>query len=250
MQAPVRGLHPLITFIREFPMKLIALVLILASLGVADVHAEPKAVTPDPAATVVGPAWRITHADAANVPAEGKQVIRLIAEGDSANGIVGLALPPGTSFSTGTIALDLKGKNVRQRSFLGVAFNVIDAKTFEAVYFRPFNFRADEPMRNRAVQYIAWPDNTWEHLRKSAPGAFENAVNPVPDPDAWFHAEIEVTDEQVRVFVNHAREPSLVTRRLSKGGVLRPAGLFVDSSDGHYSGLSVMPLKFHQPQAN
>jgi hypothetical protein len=32
---------------------------------------------------------------------------------------------------------------------------------------------------------------------------------PVPDPDSWFHARIEVTDREVRVFVNDAKEPSL-----------------------------------------
>ena len=149
---------------------------------------------------------------------DGKRAVRLTAEGDSANGIVGLALPVGSSFSTGTIEIDLKGKNVRQRSFLGVAFNVANERTFEAIYFRPFNFRAEEPMRSRSVQYVAWPVNTWEHLRKSAPGRFEKSVNPVPDPDSWFHARIEVTDSQVRVFVNEAKEPSLVTRRLLIGG--------------------------------
>lgn len=89
----------------------------------------------------------------------------------------------------------------------------------------------------RAVQYIAWPANTWEQLRKNRPEQFENAVNPVPDPDGWFHALIEVSDTRVRVYVDHAKEPSLVVERLSKGGVRRPAGLFVDSADGLYANL-------------
>lgn len=222
-------------------MKHIALALALASLGMPGVHAE-SSLAPRLSSMALGPAWQVTHADSENLIADGKLAIHLVAEGDSANGLVGLALPPGVSFSTGRIALDLKGRNIRQRSFLGVAFNVVDARTFEAIYFRPFNFKADEPMRRRAVQYVSWPGNTWEHLRTNTPGQFENAVQPVPDPDGWFHAEIEVTDAQVRVFVNHAKEPSLVVRRLSKGGVQRPAGLFVDSADGHYSNLTFLPL--------
>jgi hypothetical protein len=213
-------------------MNIIALTLVLASLGLTQVSAQGRPATPDLSTIADGKSWKVFH---------------LTAEGDSANGIVGLALPRSLEFSTGLIEIDLKGKNVRQRSFLGVAFNVVDEKTFEAVYFRPFNFKAEEPMRHRAVQYIAWPTNTWEQLRKSAPGQFENSVNPVPDPDGWFHAQIEVTARQVRVFVNHAKEPSLVTHRLSSGGVQRPVGLFVDSADGQYANLKVTPLKFLSP---
>jgi hypothetical protein len=224
-------------------MKAIAFALMYACFGlmVGAAQAAPMATGFAPVAE--SGAWRITHATAKNIEIDGKPVIHLEAEGDSANGIVGLALPRGLQFSTGVFQVDLKGKNVRGRSFLGVAFNVIDEKTFEAIYFRPFNFKADDPFRRRAVQYIAWPQNTWEHLRTNTPGQFENAVNPVPDPDTWFHTQIEVTDEQVRVFVNHATEPSLVVRRLAKGGVARPAGLFVDSSDGYYANLTAKSVK-------
>ncbi len=219
----------------------------LACLGLSQVSGQGETISPDLLTVAEGKSWEVIHADAESEEVDGRRVVRLIAEGDSANGIVGLALLRDSDFSTGTIEIDLKGKNVRQQSFLGVAFNVVDEKTFEAVYFRPFNFKAEEPMRNRAVQYIAWPTNTWEHLRKTAPGQFENSVSPVPDPDNWFHAQIEVTDSQVRVFVNHAKEPSLVTRRLSSGGAQRAVGLFVDSADGHYSNLTVAPLKSLKP---
>ncbi|ROZ75371.1 hypothetical protein [Ramlibacter sp. WS9] len=228
-------------------MKAIIFTLILATLALTQACGHRHPSTADLSTIADGKSWRVTHTDAQTTEVDGKRAVRLVAEGDSANGIVGLALPRALSFSTGTIEIDLKGRNLRQRSFLGVAFNVIDEKTFEAVYFRPFNFQAAEPIRNRSVQYIAWPVNTWEHLRRTAPGQFENAVKPVPDPDGWFHARIEVTDSHVRVFVNDAKEPSLVTRRLSAGGVQRPVGLFVDSGDGHYSNLTVMPLKSPAP---
>ena len=38
----------------------------------------------------------------------------------------------------------MKGKGKFQTSFLGLAFSAIDGKTFEAVYFRPFNFMRDD----------------------------------------------------------------------------------------------------------
>lgn len=228
-------------------MRPLVFALTLATLALTQACAHRQPASPDLSTIADGKSWQVTHTDAQTTEVDGKRAVRLVAEGDSANGIVGLALPRGLGFSTGTIEIDLKGRNLRQRSFLGVAFNVVDEKTFEAVYFRPFNFHAAEPIRNRSVQYIAWPANTWEYLRRTAPGQFENAVTPVPDPDGWFHARIEVTDSQVRVFVNDAKEPSLVTRRLSTGSVQRPVGLFVDSGDGHYSNLTVVPLKSLTP---
>jgi hypothetical protein len=215
------------------------LTLLLLFIGLALARAQPldKPEAPNLSTVADSKAWRLTHAQAQSVDVDGKRAVHLIAEGDSANGIVGLALPNGMAFASGTIEVDLKGKNVRQNSFLGVAFNVVDEKTFEAVYFRPFNFKADDPFRRRAVQYIAWPADTWEQLRKNRPEQYENAVNPVPDPDAWFHASVEVNDTHVRVFVDGAKEPSLVVERLSKGGVRRPVGLFVDSADGFYANL-------------
>ena len=42
----------------------------------------------------------------------------------------------------GVIEVDLRGKDVAQQSFLGIAFHIVDWTTYEAVYFRPFNFRA------------------------------------------------------------------------------------------------------------
>ena len=228
-------------------MKLVALALLLGSLGLAQTNTQAKPVVLDMSKITDSASWKVVHADAEKLERDGRTLVRLVAEGDSANGIVGLALPHAQSFSAGTIEIDLRGKNVRQRSFLGVAFNVVNEKTFEAVYFRPFNFKAEDPIRNRSVQYIAWPTNTWEHLRKTAPGQFEKPVNPVPDPDGWFHAQIEVTKNQVRVFVNHAKEPSLVVARLSPGGIERPVGLFVDSADGEYANFTVAPLKFLSP---
>jgi len=222
-------------------MNVIIVTIALSLLGLTHASAQGRPNIPNLAAVADANAWRLIHATAESVELDGKRAVRLTAEGDSANGIVGLALPVDSSFTTGTIEIDLKGKNVKQRSFLGVAFNVTDEKTFEAVYFRPFNFKADEPMRSHSVQYLAWPVNTWEHLRKSQPGRFENAVKPVPDPDSWFHARIEVTDREVRVFVNDAKEPSLVVGRLVTGGTGRPAGLFVDSADGVYANFKIMP---------
>lgn len=228
-------------------MKCAALMLLLASHCAAPPVVRAETFAPDLARIKDRAAWTVHHAEAESTKREGRAAVRLRAEGDSADGLVGLALPQAVKFSVGTIDIDLKGKNLKQRSFLGVAFNVEDEKTFEAVYFRPFNFQADDATRGRSVQYIAWPNHTWEQLRKSEPGRFEQPVHPVPDPDGWFHAQIEVTATQVRVFVNHARKPSLVVTRLSRGGSERPVGLFVDTAEGEYADLVIAPHTARKP---
>jgi hypothetical protein len=68
----------------------------------------------------------------------------------------GVAYLPETEFSDGTIECDIRGKDVPQQSFVGVAFHGVDGTTYDAIYFRPFNFRAADPARRiRAVQYIS-----------------------------------------------------------------------------------------------
>ncbi|MBU6172163.1 MAG: hypothetical protein KGQ60_00070 [Planctomycetes bacterium] len=185
--------------------------------------------------------WKISNATAEAAEADGRKTVRLTSKGDSADGVVGLAVPIGVEFQYGSIEVELKGKNVRQQSFLGVAFNVVDERHFEAIYFRPFNFKADDVFKGRAVQYLAWPENTWDKLRKEFPGKFEAPVKPVPNPDDWFRARIEVTPKQVHVFVEGSSEPSLTVDRLTTGEEPRPIGLFVDVADGLYSNLRVTP---------
>jgi hypothetical protein len=70
----------------------------------------------------------------------------------------GVAYLPDITFANGTIEFDVKGKDVFQKSFVGVAFHGVDGATFDAIYFRPFNFRPeDAARRQRAVQYVAHP---------------------------------------------------------------------------------------------
>src|SRR5262252_6914229 len=118
--------------------------------------------------------WRVIDADAS---VEGP-VVRLKPHGDPAVGShVGLALVQHVKFSEGTLEIDLRGGGKQEASFLGLAFGVANAKTFEAVYFRPFRFVDDDPdARSHAVQYVSWPEYTWEKLRKDKYGLYETAI--------------------------------------------------------------------------
>ena len=183
--------------------------------------------------------WRVIDADAS---VEGR-VVRLKPHGDPAVGShIGLALVQNLKFSEGTLEIDLRGAGKQQASFLGLAFGVADAQTFEAIYFRPFRFADDDPdARRHAVQYVAWPEYTWEKLRRDKPGAYEAAVQPVPDPAAWFHARIEVTKEKVSVSVDGSAQPCLVVDRLGRreGDV----GLLVDSMPASFRNLRIQPAR-------
>ena len=143
-------------------------------------------------------------------------------------------------FSNGTIELDIKGKNSPGQSFVGVAFHGLNESTFDAVYFRPFNFK--NPERNsHSAQYISMPDNDWSKLRSQFPGKFENTVSPVPDPDDWFHARVVIKYPKVEVFVNNSESPSLVIQQISerkKGWVGFWTG---NNSEGNFKNLKITP---------
>jgi len=154
----------------------------------------------------------------------------------------GVAYLEGITFGNGTIELDLRGKDVAQQSFVGVAFHGVDGTTYDAIYFRPFNFRTEDAARRiRAVQYVSHPVNTWQKLRTEQPGKYEKPVNPVPDPNAWFHARVVVASPSVTVFVGDGKEPCLAVSQLSdrKTGLV---GLWVgNTSGGDFANLKILP---------
>jgi hypothetical protein len=188
--------------------------------------------------TAVGkdPRWKVAGRTTSIVDAKGKHALK-IGE-DAGMGVVWL---DGYDFANGTIEIDMLGRSQPvQGSFLGVAFHVVDAKTHDAVYFRPFNFRAADPARHsHAVQYVSHPLWPWQKLRSERPDQFEKAVAPEPDGDEWFHARIVVQRPNVTVFVNDASAPCLAVQELSDrthGSI----GLWVgEGSGGHFANLRV-----------
>ncbi len=210
--------------------------MLLGAMLVSSGRAEgPQTTTPDLAGLAQGTGGRAFNRSVTVTKEDGRAVVRL----DSRPGDGGVLLD-GLLLSEGTIDVDLKGKNVAQQSFLGIAFHVVDWTALEAVYFRPFNFRSPDPERRaRAVQYVAHPDHTWQRLRAERPGQFEQGLDPAPDPDGWFHARIVVADGRVDVYVDGAAKPSLSVGGLAdakSGGV----ALFVgNGSDGAFAGLRV-----------
>jgi hypothetical protein len=142
-------------------------------------------------------------------------------------------------FKTGTIDVDLRGRDVFQQSFLGIAFHGVDTTINDVIYFRPFNFQTPDTLRRKhSVQYMSAPDFPWDKLRKEHPLVYENAVNPFPLATAWFHARIVINTDDIVVYVDHSAQPSLVVKKLNnrKSGLI---GLWSSGLPGDFANLVI-----------
>ena len=136
-------------------------------------------------------------------------------EMDAMNGD-GLGILEDIEFDTGIIEIDLLGENNPGKSFIGIAFNIQNDKTYEAIYFRPFNFIAEDQIRkDHMIQYIFHPEFTWRKLRDERTGEFEDEIANPPNPDDWFKVIINITDEKVEIYVNEISKPVLTVDRLT-----------------------------------
>lgn len=220
----------------SYTTTLLACQLVAALCGTAPMHAQAAG---DLDVTAVGKdaRWKVAGRTTAVRDVKGKHALE-ISEGPG----MGLVWLDGYDFANGTIDVDILGRSrPPQGSFVGVAFRVVDARTHDAVYFRPFNFRAADPAaHSHAVQYVSEPNWGWQRLRTEQPGAYEKAIVPSPDGDEWFHVHIVIARPSVSVYVNNRAEPSLVVNELSDrshGSV----GLWVgEGSGGYFANLRVM----------
>jgi hypothetical protein len=217
---------------------------VISTFGVAVAHSTPfniawqtKPIAPDLTALADGKGLNASKRTITRLTDGARKGVRLSeAEGE------GPAYLPGIEFANGTIELDLKGKDVQGASFIGVAFHGVDGTTYDAIYFRPFNFKTDDQARVlRAVQYISHPANPWQKLRLAHPNQYEKPVKPVPDPNGWFHARVVVASPKVSVFVGDATEPCLTVNQLSdrKKGLV---GIWVgNTSGGEFADFKIVP---------
>ena len=131
-----------------------ALIAVFCFLGATFVRSQEASV--DPVGLLQSKKLKTINRKIVSIRENEKQFVHL-----DENAGDGIAILEGIRFSTGEIELEVRGKNVLQKSFVGVAFHGTDEKTYEAVYFRPFNFKNDDPVRrSHAVQYISHPGFT------------------------------------------------------------------------------------------
>ena len=156
-----------------------------------------------------------------------------------------LVVIDGLQFQDGVIEIDLAGApgahaGENARGFVGVAFRVAaDTSTFETIYLRPTNGRADDQLRrNHSVQYFAYPEYPWHLLREETPGMYETYVDLVPGE--WTRVKLEVSGEQARLYVHDAEQPVLVVNDLKLGNSEGAIGLWIGpGTDAYFADLSV-----------
>lgn len=152
----------------------------------------------------------------------------------------GVAWIKGVEFSNGILEFDLRGENVKQHSFVGIAFHGKDNNSFDAVYLRPFQFKEqDQILRDRSIQYISLPEFTWRILREKFPNKYEDSIEPSPEPDSWVSVRIVIKDSTISTYINGNKEPSLVVEKVNQinSGSL---GFYVaDTSGGDFANLRI-----------
>ena len=152
----------------------------------------------------------------------------------------GIAWINDLKFEKGAIEFDAKGKNVMQQSFIGIAFHGMNDTTFDAVYFRPFNFQSPDAVRkSHSVQYISLPQFDWSVLREKYPGKYENALTDNIGADSWFHAKIMVDAGKIEVFVNNNPQASLTVKPLNNYTTGKIGFWVGNNSDGDFANLEI-----------
>ncbi len=184
-----------------------------------------------------GAPWHLVNRSPVLVADGGRPVLRF---DERAGG--GLAWSPALALADGDIEVEVLGRDVLQKSFVGIAFHVASDTAFEVVWLRPFNYEsADSSRRAHSVQYASYPAFGWQVLRAEQPGGYEAAVPPGVKPTAWAHLRVELRGRRVSVYLNGAPTPVLAVEGRggrSTGGV----GLFVgDMSPGDFANLRITP---------
>ena len=154
----------------------------------------------------------------------------------------GIVWLEGSDFAEGTIEVDVRVRDVFQQSFVGIAFHGQNDNVYEALYVRPFNFRAVDPVRHEhAVQYMALPDYDWPRLRQQFPDEFESSIDPSIVPTDWVHLRITVKGKTIQAYVGPVPSPTLQVRKLGQHdrGMI---GLWTgNGSDGDFAHLRIAP---------
>ena len=200
---------------------------------------------------------RLVNATAEPATLDGKRGLRIVeklpaqvSQQPQAQRVTGeaLAVVEGLEFADGVIEAEIAGAPApgapeTARGFVGLAFRLQnDMRTFETLYLRPTNGRADDQeRRNHSVQYSSSPDWPFFRTRKETPSKYEAYVDLVSG--AWTKVRIEVRGAQARLYVHGQEQPTLIVNDLkmgaqAKGAVALAPGV---NSVAHFRNLTITP---------
>jgi len=136
----------------------------------------------------------------------------------------------------------LKTARITDRGFIGVAFRINeDNSKFECIYIRPDNGRAeDQVRRNHSIQYFSYPYYKFDRLRKVAPEKYESYAD--MGMNEWITMRIEVEGQKAKLYINNAKQPSLIVTDLKHGANLSGAvALFIEvGTEGYFRDLKII----------
>ncbi len=179
----------------------------------------------------------------AQVNYKGRSAIRVVATPEAANA-ASYAVVKDAVFRDGTIEVDVAGQPAAgagsgARGFIGIAFRLHGDGSYEYIYLRPTNGRADDQVRrNHSTQYSSYPNFDFARSRQEAPEKYESYVD--LEPGIWTKYKIEIEGRKARLYVHGAQQPCLIVDDLKleprEGGVALWVG---PRTDGYFSNLKI-----------
>jgi len=178
---------------------------------------------------------------------QGREAVKLtIAKGKEDSDEDMMAIVPGTDFQDGTLEVDVSGApragaEPSAKGFIGLAFRVKDGENFELLYIRPVNGRLqNQAMRNHSTQYVSAPNFGWRKLREESPWVYESYTD--LEPGKWTHLKIVVAGEKAQLYVNGAKQPTLIVNDLKRGKSRGAVALWSHcTTDAYFANLKVTP---------
>jgi hypothetical protein len=181
---------------------------------------------------------------------KGREAVKLIiAKGKEQSDEDMMAIVPGTDFEDGTLEVDVSGaprpgSGPTAKGFVGLAFRVQnDGEASELFYIRPANGRMqDQAMRNHSTQYVSSPGYGWKKLREENPWVYESYAD--LEPGKWTHLRIVVAGDKAQLYVNGAKQPTLIVNDLKRGKSRGAVALWSHcTTDAYFSGLKISPAR-------
>ena len=184
-----------------------------------------------------------TNVSIAEITYKGRKAVQVIAKPEAANA-TSFAVVRDASFRDGTIEVELAGQPAAgagggARGFIGIAFRIQADGSYEYIYLRPTNGRAeDQVRRNHSTQYSSHPNFDFARSRQEAPEKYESYVD--LEPGVWTRYKIVVDGRKARLYVHGSEQPCLIVDDLKleprAGGVALWVG---PGTEGYFANLRI-----------
>lgn len=148
-----------------------------------------------------------------------------------------------SSFKNGRIDVDVYSQLLEDapehaRGFIGLAFRINETDDyFEYFYIRPTNGRIEDPIRrNRAVQYFAYLNHTFDYFRERGITDYEGPAD--IGLNEWIHLTVILDNQKASFLVNDKKvlEVMPLIHSETSGGI----GFFVDiGTRAYYKNINI-----------